>query len=91
MSDSVSADEYLYERKMHMPNEKQPCAFKPDADGSSRLDQDRTPTDAEIELVMGVFRCSREEAGEILGARPDPAKRAEISGMIAAARLDNLV
>jgi len=47
-----------------------------------RLDPKRKHTEAEVELVGSLFRCSAMEARSILEAPVSLAKRAEVRGML---------
>ena len=52
------------------------------------LDPEREHTEAEVELVMYCFQCSREEARAILSVKVSRAKLAEVRGMLDAALLE---
>ena len=52
------------------------------------LDPEREHTEAEVELVMHCFQCSREEARAILSVKVSRAKLAEVRGMLDAALLE---
>lgn len=47
-----------------------------------KLDSKRKHTEAEVELVGSLFRCSASEARSILEAPVSLAKRAEVRGML---------
>lgn len=52
------------------------------------LDPERKHTEAEIELVMYCFQCSREEARAILSVKVSRAKLVETRGGLDAALLE---